>query len=169
MCVAACAMWARILFVGDVLGRMGHPKRLHSFQTGTAPVPSHELGQRRRCQVTGVGYGATVSSRGRPTCHAHTHRMTTHWESFPPPVDFAPSPVFQYRSAQDCVVHGFVAQRSNACRISGRGGVPTLARMMTAADLRPDQRAAVVHRLQPTTGYLIRLAKRMQQLGFSPR
>ena len=39
---------------------------------------------------------------------------------------------------------------------------------MTAADLRPEQRAAVVHRLQPTTGYLIRLAKRMQQLGFHP-
>jgi hypothetical protein len=40
--------------------------------------------------------------------------------------------------------------------------------MMTAADLRPEQRAAVADRLQPTTGCLIRLAKRMQQLGFHP-
>src|SRR4051812_41145786 len=39
---------------------------------------------------------------------------------------------------------------------------------MHAAKLTSQQRQQVVNRLQPTTGYLIRLAERMQKLGWHP-
>ena len=38
---------------------------------------------------------------------------------------------------------------------------------MTAAQLTPEQRQAIMKRLQPTTGCLFRLANRMHQLGWS--